>query len=94
MNTGNMYVHQWLMTTRPHLVAEHIQYNDSKPFQPLQRKCAVNYLDAIESMHGKLTNIVRYWLLYKNGEDTVVPSFGLGSYLAVNSIIGLPTLRQ
>ena len=33
MNTGNLHVYQWLMTTRPYLVAEYIQYDDCKPFQ-------------------------------------------------------------
>ena len=32
MNTGNLQVHQWLMTAHPHLVAEYIQYDDSNPF--------------------------------------------------------------
>ena len=36
MNTGNLLVHRWLMKKYPHLVAEYIQYDDSKPFQPLQ----------------------------------------------------------
>ena len=59
MNTGNMYVHQWLMTTHPLIVAEYIQYDDSKPFQPLQLQCAVNSLNATESMHGKITAVLR-----------------------------------
>ena len=27
MNTCNLQVHQWLMTTHPHLVAKYIQYD-------------------------------------------------------------------
>ena len=41
MNTGNLAVHQWLITTQPHLVAEYIQFDDSMPFEPLQPYCAV-----------------------------------------------------
>ena len=59
MNTGNLQVHKWLMTAHPTIVAEYIQYDDSDPFQPLQLYCAVNSLDDIESMHGKLTTIDR-----------------------------------
>ena len=35
MDTGNIRVHQWLMTQHPSIVAEYIQYNDAHPFQPL-----------------------------------------------------------
>ena len=44
MNTGNLRVHQWLMTQHPTLVAEYIQYDDVHPFQPLQLQCTVNDL--------------------------------------------------
>ena len=59
-------MHQWLITKHPHLVAEYIQYDDSKPFQLLQLQYAVNILKTTESMHGKLTTIVRYWLRYND----------------------------
>ena len=62
MNTGDLLVHQWLMTTHLHLVAEFIQYNHRKPFQPLQLHCTVEDLVKTESTHGKLTAIARYWL--------------------------------
>ena len=45
-------------------------------------------------MHGKLTVLVRYHLRYQLEDHPVIISFGLGAYVAVNSIIGLPTLRQ
>ena len=77
MNTGNLTVHQWLMTKYPHLVAEYIQYDDSSPFEPLKLHCAVEDLVSIESLHGKLTAIVRYWIQYtKNGKQEIL-SFGL-----------------
>ena len=31
MNTGNLAVHQWLMSSYPHLVAEYIQFDDINP---------------------------------------------------------------
>ena len=45
-------------------------------------------------MHGKLTAIIQYWLRYETKNERVILSFGLGADVAVNSIIGLPTLRQ
>ena len=51
-------------------------------------------MDATESKHGKLTVIVRYHLNYKQGDKHSLLSFGLGEGVAVNSIIGIPTLRQ
>ena len=60
MHGRNLHVHQWLMNTPPHLAAEYIQYNDSKPFQPLQLQCAVDLLEVTVLMHGKLTTVVRY----------------------------------
>ena len=93
MNTGNLAVHQWLMSTHPHLVAEYIQFDDVTPFEPLQLHCAVTDLFKTESMHGKLTDIVRYWLRYKNDDKNVVLSFGLGASVTVNSIVGVPTIK-
>ena len=94
MNTGNLHVHQWLITTHPHLVAEYIQYDDATPFQPLQLACAVRDLDTVKSMYGKLTAVVRYCLRYAVNGKRFTLSFGLGVDVAVNSIVGLPTLRQ
>ena len=45
-------------------------------------------------MHGKLTAIVRYWLRYQVNDKYIILSFGLKADVAVNSIIGLPTLRK
>ena len=93
MNTGNLAVHQWLMSTHPHLVAEYIQFDDITPFEPLRLHCAVADLAKTESMHGKLTAIVRYWLRYKNDGKNIILSFGLGASVTVNSIIGIPTIK-
>ena len=94
MNTGTLQVHQWLMTAHPHWVVEYIQYDNSNPFQPLQLACAVRDLEKAESMHGKLTAIVRYWMRYQVNDKYITLYFGLGADVVVNSIIGLPTLRQ
>jgi len=93
MNMGNLSVHQWLMTTHLHLVAEYIQFDDVHSFEPLRLYCAVEDLAKIESMHGKLTGIVRYWLRYKNDGKNVILSFGFGASLTVNSIVVIPTIK-
>ena len=94
MNTGNLAVHQWLITTQPHLVAEYIQFDDSRPFEPLQLHCAVEDLSKTESMHGKLTAIVRYWMRYTQNGKRVILSFGLGDSVSVNSLVGIPTIKE
>ena len=45
-------------------------------------------------MHGKLTAIIRYWLRYRVNDKYATLSFGLEADVAVNSIVGLPTLRH
>ena len=94
MNTGNLLTHQWLMTKYPHIVSEYIQYNDSEPFEPLQLEVAVTDKDKIEEQSGRLTAIVRYQLRYHQGGKPFILSFGLGEDVRVNSIIGIPTIRQ
>ena len=50
-------------------------------------------LVAKEYIHGKLTAIVRYWICYtKNGKQEVL-CFGLGDNVAVNSLVGIPTIK-
>ena len=93
INACIICVHQWLMITNPHLVTEYIQYDDCKPFQPLQLQCAVNELSNTKYMHEKLTAIVRYWLRYETKNKGIILSFGLRHDVAVNLIIELPTLH-
>ena len=94
MNTGNFKVHQWLINQHPNIVAQYIQYDNTTPFQPLQFQCAVNDLEKTESTHVKSAAIVCYWVRYDQGGKLVVLPFGLVKDVAVNSIIGFPTLRK
>ena len=50
--------------------------------------------DKAEAIYGKLTDIIWYWMCYKQGGNKVVLSFGLGPDVAVNSIVGSSTLCQ
>ena len=94
MNTGNLTVHKWLMTTYLELVAEYIQFDNQHPFEPLQLHCAVEDLAVMESIHGNLKAIVLYWLWYGMTGKKVLLSFGLGDSIAVNSIVGVPTIKS
>ena len=81
------------MKKHPHLVAEYNQIDDSRPFEPLQLHCAVMDLERVESMHGKLTVIVRCWLRYDRDGKGVLLSFNLGDSVTVNSIVDIPTIK-
>ena len=82
------------MIVYPYLVAEYIQYEDITPFQPLQLACTIRDLEAAESIHGKLTAVVHYWLVYQLDNEYIILSFVLEADVAVNSNIVLPTHRQ
>lgn len=95
MNTGNLALHQYIMTKYPHIVAEYIQCDDHNPFDPIRLVCAVPGVDNNDTKQGCLTAIVRYFTKYTYIDGSpLILSFGLGADITVNAIIGLPTLRQ
>ena len=97
MNTGNLKLHQYIITQNPELVHEYIQHDDAEPFEPIKLLCAVESKpDASSTIDtGRLTAVVRYRTPYTTTEGKpVLLSFGLGSDVAVRTIIGLPTLKE
>ena len=49
----------------------------------------------VTATYGQLTGVVTYHTQYKDTKgDSIKLSFGLGAEVAVNAIIGLPTLRK
>ena len=42
MHTGNLLVHQWLMTKYPEIVHCYEQFEDSNPFEPIMLEGALN----------------------------------------------------
>ena len=96
MNTGNLLLHQWIITTYPQCVAEYIEHTDNDPFQPIQMQVAVDDPNSLTTPDiGKLTAVVRYHTPYTFADGSpMLLSFGLGVDVAVRSLIGLPTLRQ
>ena len=94
MNTGNLHLHQWIITQHPHLVESYEQYDDEHPFRPITLDCAVPQSEA-EKTTGKLTAVVKYKTRYVDKDNNPLTlSFGLGAAIRVNAIIGLPTFKE
>ena len=94
MNTGNLRVHKYIMTEHPEIVCSYEQFDDENPFEPLSLACAVS-MENITATYGKLTSVVTYHTQYKDKNGIPVKlAFGLGAEVAVNAIIGLPTLKK
>ncbi len=97
MNTGNLRIHQYLITTFPDCVHSYEEYNDSNPFTPISLEGVTNDESATQDFEsGKLTTLVRYHTRYQeaNGKSKLLSFLGLGANVAVNGLIGLPTLHE
>ena len=95
MNVGNLLVHQYLITKFPDCVHSYEEYNDENPFNPIALEgVTADTSDKEEFENGKLTAVVRYHTRYELDGQRQLISFGLGSDIAVNGLIGLPTLRE
>ena len=95
LNIGNLNVHKWVITTYPYIVKNYIQFDDKDKFEPLGLNCAVNDVKDVENNVGKLTAIVTYYTRYTSvNKLPILLSFGLGNEVAVNAIIGKPTLKE
>ncbi len=93
MSTGNLELHQYIISKHPELVAEYIQYDDPNAFEPIKLQCAVPDYEEYRENHGCLTAVVRYYTSYEVDGAPYILSLGLGKEVAVNCIIGLPELR-
>lgn len=94
MTTGNKRLHQYIITNFPEIVHSYEEYNGSNPFSPIVLEGVTSNGDNSDFETGKLTAVVTYYTRYKNDGKAVTISFGLGDSIAVNGIIGLPTLRE
>ena len=64
-------------------------------FESLRLNYTVNDIKDVESNMDKLTTIVAYYTRYKSIDKLLIHlSFGLENEVAVNAIIGKPTLRE
>ena len=66
MNTGNLLLHQWIVTTYPVWVAEYTQFDDNNnEFQTIQLQVAINNDSTpTQSDARRLTAIVKYYTPY------------------------------
>ena len=97
MNVGNLALHQWIITTKPEIVHNYIQFDDENPFYSIIFKCTLGQDSNVplpDKLDGKLTAIVTYKTRYVDENDKSVNlSFGLGRDFAVNDTIFKPTLK-
>ena len=96
MNTGNLKMHQYIMTEHPELVINYSRYDDRNPFLPIELQCALTEEnnDATTNEANKLTAVVTYRTPYTDkSNEPITLSFGLGENVSVRTIIGLPTLK-
>ena len=95
MNTGNLDIHKYVVTNFPECVHSYEEYNDENPFTPISLEGVTADEESTANFeNGKLTALVRYHTRYINDKkEHELLSFGLGHGIAVNGLIGLPTLR-
>ena len=72
-----------------------MKFDDNDKFEPLELNCDVDDVKDVENNVGKLTIIVTYYTRYTYVYKLpILLSFGWGNEVAVNVIIGKPTLKE
>ena len=87
MNTGNLLLHQWIITTYPACFEEYTQFGENNTeFQPIQLQVAINNSDTTtQSDVRRLTAIVKYYTPYTSAyRQSILLSFGLGADVISN----------
>ena len=93
MNIVNLKLHQWIITTNPDIVEIQIKFDDKNPFDPIRLNCALD--EENENLRGTVTSLVTYVTRYNNSDEKpILLSFSLRKDVAVNAIIGKPTLKS
>jgi hypothetical protein len=94
LNTGYLLFHQFVMSERPDLVTEYIEFDAGNPFEPIKLGGAIrDWFDFDASTHGNLTAVIRYRTPYQDQTGSPITfSFALGTDVTVNTIFGLPML--
>ena len=92
-NVRNLKLHQWIITTNPDIVEIQIKFDDKNPFDPIRLNCALD--EENENLRGTVTSLVTYVTRYNNSDEKpILLSFSLRKDVAVNAIIGKPTLKS
>jgi hypothetical protein len=84
------------MRESPDIVASFERFDDSNPFEPIKLGGAIRHPDDYdESLHGQLTAIIRYKTpCFDNSGSPIRISFGLGNNMTVNTILGMPIIKD
>ena len=96
LSSGYLPYHLWIMRENPDIVASFERFDDSNPFEPIKLGGAIRHPDDYnESMHGQLTAIIRYKTPYVDHDGNPIRiSFGLGNDMTVNTILGMPIIKD
>ena len=96
VSTGNLTFHRWIITTYPELVHSYEEFDDAHPFEAIKLVGAISDpANFTEEAHGKLTAIVRYHMPYTDRESSPTAlCIALGADVAVNTILGWPTITD
>jgi hypothetical protein len=96
LSSGYLPYHLWIMRENPDLVASFERFDDANPFEPIKLGGAIRHPDDYnESVHGQLTAIVRYKTPYVDHDGNPIRiSFGLGQDMTVNTILGMPIIKD
>ena len=96
LSSGYLPYHLWIMRENPEIVASFERFDDSNPFEPIKLGGAIRHPDDYsESMHGQLTAIIRYKTPYLAHDGSPIHiSFGLGNDMTVNTILGMPVIKD
>jgi hypothetical protein len=72
------------------------RFDDTNPFEPIKLGRAIRSPeDYNESTHGQLTAVIHYRTPYSDHEgNPITISFGLGNGMTVNTILGMPLIRD
>ena len=63
MSVGNIALHKWIITTKPEIFHNYIQFDDKHPFDPIILNCALvreSNVPFSDNLSGKLTAIFTY----------------------------------
>jgi hypothetical protein len=84
------------MRENPDIVASFERFDDANPFEPIKLGGAIRHPDDYsESAHGQLTAIIRYRTPYTGTDGNPIHiSFGLGNDMTVNTILGMPIIKD
>jgi hypothetical protein len=96
LSSGYLPCHLWIMRENPDIVASFERFDDSNPFEPIKLGGAIRHPDDYnEAMHGQLTAVIRYKTpCFDNGGCLIRISFGLGNDMTVNTILGMPLIKD